>query len=197
MVYAETSGTVQNQQTVPLSRRPTLAAGDFADYGRKLTEVAEYMAERGVAMTYHHHMGTVVETESELDRLMVGTGPAVGLLIDTGHLTFAGGDVLATIRRHAARINHVHCKDIRPGILAQVRAQDMSFLDAVLAGVFTVPGDGCIDFHAVAAALAETGYAGWMVVEAEQDPAKANPLHYSRMGRASAAGVQRRRDRRA
>ena len=155
----------------------------FSDYGRKLTEIADYLAERGVPMSYHHHMGTVIETEQEVDLLMANTGPAVGLLIDTGHLTFAGGDVTGTIKRYADRINHIHCKDIRADILAQVREQDMSFLDGVLAGVFTVPGDGCIDFAACANTLSEIGYSGWVVVEAEQDPAKANPLQYSRMGR--------------
>lgn len=182
MVYAETSGSVQGAQDTPLSRRPTLARSDFAGYGRRLTELAEYLAARGVPMAYHHHMGTVIETEQEVDLLMEHTGPAVGLLVDTGHLTFAGGDPLAVARRHAARVNHVHCKDVRPEVLAAARARDLSFLDAVLAGVFTVPGDGCIDFRAVARLLAEIRYRGWVVVEAEQDPAQANPLAYARIG---------------
>jgi inosose dehydratase len=133
-------------------------------------------------MAYHHHMGTVIETESEVDLLMASTGPAVGLLIDTGHMTCAGGDPLAVTRRHAKRVSHVHCKDVRPQVLAEARAKDMSFLDAVLAGVFTVPGDGSIDFGAFAGLLAEIGYSGWAVVEAEQDPAKAPPFEYSKMG---------------
>jgi len=128
-------------------------------------------------------MGTIIETEAEVDLLMAHTGPAVGLLIDTGHLTFAGGDIIATTWRHAARINHIHCKDIRPEVLQRVRDQDLSFLDGVLAGVFTVPGDGCIDFAGFAKAVTDIGYQGWVVVEAEQDPAKADPLTYSRMGR--------------
>ena len=182
MVYAETSGSVQGQRTTPLSQRPRLAPEDYAAYGAKLTAVAEHMAARGVPMAYHHHMGTIIETEAEIDALMAHTGPAVGLLIDTGHLTFAGGDVLATTHRYGARINHVHCKDIRPDVLQRVREQDMSFLDGVLAGVFTVPGDGHIDFNAFAQALAEIAYRGWAVVEAEQDPAQANPLQYARLG---------------
>jgi len=182
MVYAETSGSVQGQQQTPVSGRPRLAEEDFPGYGAKLTAVAEHLAERGVPMAYHHHMGTVIETEPEVDLLMRNTGPAVGLLIDTGHLTFAGGDILATTRRHGSRVNHVHCKDIRSDVLAKVKQQDMSFLDGVLDGVFTVPGDGSIDFAAFAEVLAEIGYAGWAVVEAEQDPQKANPLGYSRMG---------------
>lgn len=182
MVYAETTGSVQGAQDTPLSRRPALAAADFPAYGRRLTELAEYLAARGVPLTYHHHMGTVIETEQEVDLLMRHTGPAVGLLVDTGHMVFAGGDPLALARRHAARVNHVHCKDIRADVLAAARARDLSFLDAVLAGVFTVPGDGSIDFRAVARLLAEIGYRGWAVVEAEQDPATANPLEYARIG---------------
>jgi len=182
MVYAETTGSVQGARGTPLSRRPVLARADFPDYGRRLTELAEYLAARGVPMTYHHHMGTVIETEQEVDLLMEHTGPAVGLLVDTGHMVFAGGDPLALARRHAARVNHVHCKDVRRAVLAQARARDLSFLDAVLAGVFTVPGDGGIDFRAFARLLAEIGYRGWAVVEAEQDPATANPLEYARLG---------------
>ena len=189
MVYAETTGSVHGQQRTPVSKRPRLPAADFKDYGRKLTTLAEHMAERGVPMAYHHHMGTVIESEPEIDRLMAATGPAVGLLLDTGHLLYAGGDVDAVTRRHAKRINHVHCKDVRAAVLAEARARDMSFLDAVLAGVFTVPGDGCIDYRGVARVLAEARYSGWVVVEAEQDPAKAPPFEYAKMGHAHLSAV--------
>ena len=182
MVYAETSGSVQSQRGTPVSQRPKLDPSDYPAYGKKLTTVAEHMAARGVPMAYHHHMGTVIETEAEIDLLMANTGPAVGLLIDTGHLTFAGGDVLATARRYGSRVNHVHCKDIRSTVLQRVREQNLSFLDGVLAGVFTVPGDGSIDFKAFARVLAEINYQGWAVVEAEQDPATAPPLEYARLG---------------
>jgi len=182
LVYAETSGSVQSKLDVALSQRPRLAAEQFAAYGRKLTALAEHMAARGVPMAYHHHMGTVVETQRDIDLLMRHTGSAVGLLIDTGHLTYAGADVLETTRRHARRINHVHCKDVRAQVLKTARQQDMSFLNAILEGVFTVPGDGFIDYYAFARLLADIGYEGWAVVEAEQDPAKAPPLAYSRMG---------------
>jgi len=182
MVYAETTGSVQTARHTPVSRRPRLAADAFKDYGARLTALAEYMAERGVAMTYHHHMGTVVETDAEIDLLMTHTGAAVGLLIDTGHIAYAGGDCLAVTRRHGARINHVHCKDVRPAVLAQVRAEDWSFLDAVVAGVFTAPGDGGVDFAAFARLLADIGYSGWAVVEVEQDPVKAPPFEYAKMG---------------
>jgi inosose dehydratase len=130
-------------------------------------------------------MGTVVETAREIDLLMAHSGEEVGLLLDTGHLTFAGGDVLATTRRHGARINHVHCKDIRKDVLAQHLAERWSFQNGVLAGVFTVPGDGMIEHGPFAALLAEIGYQGWVVVEAEQDPAKANPLEMARVGHAA------------
>merc|ERR1711969_465818 len=128
-------------------------------------------------------MGTLIETEREIDLLMENTGPSVGLLIDTGHLTFAEGNVEATTRRYGSRVKHVHCKDIRREVFERVPEENMSFLDAVLEGVFTVPGDGFIDFGSFAQVLAEIGYSGWIVVEAEQDPEKANPLEYSRMGR--------------
>jgi len=114
--------------------------------------------------------------------LMINTGPAVGLLLDTGHLTFAGGDVLGTTRRHGRRINHVHCKDIRAGVLERLMAGRWSFLKGVIEGVFTVPGDGSIDFRTFAKVLAEIGYSGWVVVEAEQDPSKADPLRMARTG---------------
>ena len=182
LVYAETTGTVQDKIKIPLSKRPHLADDQFRDYGRKLTELAEWMADFGVPMSYHPHMGTVIETQREIDLLMANTGAAVGLLLDTGHLTFAGGDVAATTRKHGRRINHVHCKDLRAEVVKSVRQKDMSFLAGVLDGVFTVPGDGFIDFHAFARILADIGYEGWVVVEAEQDPAKAPALEYSRMG---------------
>jgi inosose dehydratase len=182
LIYAETTGSVQSRMDTALSSRPRLAREQFQSYGRKLTALAEHLAGRGMRMTYHHHMGTVVETQREIELLMENTGSAVGLLVDTGHLAYAGADVLETTRRHARRINHVHCKDIRPEILRNARRNDRSFLGAILDGVFTVPGDGCIDYYAFARALAEIGYEGWAVVEAEQDPVKAPPREYSRMG---------------
>jgi inosose dehydratase len=183
LVYAETTGTVQDKRNLPVSRRPKLSPERFKPLGEKMTELAEYMQTRGVKLAYHHHMGTVVETDTEIDALMANTGPAVGLLVDTGHSAYAGGDWLAVTRRHAARVVHVHCKDVRPKVLDDVRKRDLSFLDAVLAGVFTVPGDGFIDYGAFARVLAGIGYRGWAVVEAEQDPKKAPPFEYSKKGR--------------
>jgi inosose dehydratase len=183
LVYAETTGTVQSKIDVAVSRRPRLAEADLPAYGRKLTALAEWMAGEGVSMAFHPHMGTVVENQREVDLLMAHTGPAVGLLLDTGHLVYAGADVQEVTRRHGGRIVHVHCKDIRPEVLRRVRQQDLSFLAAILEGIFTVPGDGVIDYYAFARLLAERSYQGWVVVEAEQDPAKAPPGLYSALGR--------------
>jgi inosose dehydratase len=182
VVFAEGTGSVHGRLGVPLSSRPQLADGDWARFGQALTEVAEHLAGRGMRLAYHHHMGTVVQTEAEIDRLMTVTGPAVGLLLDTGHLTYAGADVLRVAQRHARRIVHVHCKDIRQPVLEEALRQDRSFLDAVVGGVFTVPGDGCVNYRGLLEILRDAGYAGWLVVEAEQDPKKAHPLTYARMG---------------
>ena len=142
-------------------------------------------------MAFHHHMGTVVQSALDIDTLMSCSGPAVELLLDTGHMTFAGADAIEFARRYATRIAHVHCKDLRADVLDAVRNRDSSFLDAVLAGVFTVPGDGIIDFGAVLAPLAAAGYRGWLVVEAEQDPAIAHPLTCATLGRRSMSAAVR------
>jgi inosose dehydratase len=182
LVYAETSGSVAGDRRRPLSGRPRLGAGEWRDFGARLTELADHLVRRGIGLVYHHHMGTVVESKVEIDHLMAVTGDKVGLLVDTGHAAYAGADPVDLVRRHRDRIKHVHCKDVRHEVLARVRADDASFLDAVLDGVFTVPGDGCIDFAGVLAELAAADYDGWLVVEAEQDPAKAPPLAYARLG---------------
>ena len=182
VVYADTSRGRHGAIWAPISERPTLAGDEWAAYGRKVTALAEKMADFGVGLAFHHHMGTIVETDAEVDRLMATTGPAVGLLFDSGHSAFAGGDPVALARRHVGRIVHVHCKDVRPAVLARARATDMSFMAAILAGIFTVPGDGSIDYPAILKPLADAGYDGWLVVEAEQDPRKAHPLTYAKMG---------------
>lgn len=127
-------------------------------------------------------MGTVIESAEDVGNLMTNTGDEVGLLLDTGHLTFAGADPLAVAQRWASRINHVHCKDVRADVLADVKNRKTSFLNAVLSGVFTVPGDGCVDYPPIMALLKANQYQGWLVVEAEQDPAIAHPLTYARLG---------------
>jgi len=181
LVYAEATGSIAGDRSRPLSSRPRLGDGDWSHFGGRLSELAEHLSRRGIRLAYHHHMGTVVENEADIDRLMATTSAAAGLLLDTGHLAFAGADPARLARRYGHRIKHVHCKDVRAGVLARVRAADASFLDAVLDGVFTVPGDGCIDFAQVLTELAAAGYDGWLVVEAEQDPAKARPLAYAQL----------------
>jgi inosose dehydratase len=182
MVFAEVSRAVHGERTTALSRRPRMSEREWSTFAERIAAVGRTLAGEGMRLAYHHHMGTVIETQEEIDRLMDATGPEVGLLLDTGHLTYAGGDPLAAARRHAARIVHVHCKDIRQDVLTQAKAEDWPFLKAVLAGVFTVPGDGMVDYPGVLGVLARQGYEGWLVVEAEQDPAKAHPLTYARMG---------------
>ena len=182
MVFAEGHGSTDGNPAAPLSGRPVLADAAWPPFCAKLNEMARHLRARGVRLAFHHHMGTVVQTEAEIDRLMANTTADVGLLLDTGHLVFAGGDPVAVARRHGARIVHVHCKDVRAPVLTDVLRDDRSFLRAVLDSVFTVPGDGSIDFTAVLRELRQAGYAGWLVVEAEQDPAKAHPLTYARLG---------------
>jgi inosose dehydratase len=140
------------------------------------------MADFGIRMAFHHHMGTIVETGSEIDSLMNHTGEAVGLLFDSGHCAFSGGNPEALLDRHLERVVHVHCKDVRADVLTRARNEDMSFMDAVLAGIFTVRGDGFISFARLLDKLADADYSGWLVVEAEQDPAKAHPLTYATLG---------------
>jgi len=182
MVFAEGHGSTDGNPAAPLSHRPVLADAAWPEFCAKLDAVAHHVRQRGVRLAFHHHMGTVVQTEAEIDRLMANTNDDVSLLLDTGHLVFAGGDPASVARRHGARIAHVHCKDVRAAVLADTLRGDRSFLRAVLDGVFTVPGDGSIDFVAVLRALHPFDYSGWLVVEAEQDPAKAHPLTYARLG---------------
>ena len=182
LIYADVTGGIVQDRSAGLSGRPTLGAGDWPSFGARLTELAEHLRGRGIAMAYHHHMGHVVQSEADIDLLMDSTGAAVGLLLDTGHLTYAGGDVCAVARRHGRRINHLHCKDIRASVLERALREDCSFAEATLMGVFTVPGDGCVDYPALFTALKAVDYDGWLVVEAEQDPAVANPRMYAELG---------------
>jgi inosose dehydratase len=182
VVYADTSRGRHDGIRRPISERPRLADDEWQPYGIKITALAEKMADFGVRMAFHHHMGTIVETDAEIDALMDHTGEAVGLLYDTGHCAYAGGDPDALLARNIGRVVHVHCKDVRPDVLAKARAENWSFMDAVLAGIFTVPGDGVIPYAKLLKRLADYGYTGWLVVEAEQDPAKAHPLTYATMG---------------
>ncbi|MBR1087934.1 myo-inosose-2 dehydratase [Bradyrhizobium manausense] len=185
LVFAETSNAIHGDRSKPLSRRPIMKSGDWAEFGRRLTEVAERTLAEGVRLVYHHHMGTIVESAEDIDAFMAATGEAAHLLLDTGHATWGGADPAALARKYRARISHVHAKDVRRAVMEQARREDWSFLDAVLGqgselGVYTVPGDGMVDYPSVFREL--EGYSGWIVVEAEQDPQKANPLTYARKG---------------
>jgi inosose dehydratase len=180
LVFAETSNAIHTDRRRPLVERPVMPDPAWTEFGRRVTAVADRTCAEGVRLVYHHHMGTIVQSERDIDAFMTTTGPSVHLLLDTGHSIFAGADPAMLARRWRSRISHVHAKDVRREVMERVRAERMSFLDAVVAGVFTVPGDGCIDYAPVLRELAE--YAGWVVVEAEQDPAKAHPLTYARMG---------------
>lgn len=182
VVYADTSRGRHGAIFEPISKRPKLLAEEWKSYGVKITKLAERMAGFGVKMAFHHHMGTIVETDQEIGALMQHSGDAVGLLFDTGHCLFSGGDPKSLLERHIKRVVHVHCKDTRAPILVRARAEDSSFMGAVLEGIFTVPGDGSIDYLPLLRILANNGYAGWLVVEAEQDPAKAHPLTYATLG---------------
>ena len=182
IAYGETSGTVQNRRNAPMNTRVRLDDTQIADYGRKLTEFAEWCHDLGMMLGFHHHMGTAIQSHHELDTLMAHSGEAVTLLYDPGHMAFAGGEVMQVISDHVGRISHFHAKDVRRTIINDLDSTSDSFLDAVLNGAFTVPGDGSLDFAAMISSLAHGGYEGWFVVEAEQDPALAPPLEYARIG---------------
>jgi inosose dehydratase len=181
-VFAETSNAIHGRREVTLNATPELSGDDWRRFGERMTRVADYISGRSLRFAYHHHLGTAVERPSDLDAFLRHTGDSVGLTLDTGHAAGAGIDPVQVIRSWPGRIAHVHCKDVRPAELGRVRAEDRSFLDGVLDGMFTVPGDGQVDFGAVMRALAAIGYSGWIILEAEQDPARADPRAYAEMG---------------
>ncbi len=174
IVYGETARSVQGVRSSPLASKPRLTESGIAAYGKKMSDFADWCARQGMPISYHHHMAAAIETEGELDLLMKHS--SVPLLFDAGHLAFAGGDVLRTLDNHHARITHVHTKDIRQSVIDRLDRNKESFLDAVVKGAFTVPGDGSLDFEAIVKSCADHGYEGWFVVEAEQDPKVSPPL---------------------
>jgi inosose dehydratase len=183
---AEQGHSIQGQQGTPVfDAKPSFTDDEWKRLCDGLCRLGERAAEKGMKLTYHHHMGTGVQTFEEIDRLMEGTETGkLDLLYDTGHLVFSGEDYLAVLKKWGKRVKHVHLKDVRKNVVAKVRKDKMSFLGAVKAGAFTVPGDGDVDFAPVFAELKKIGYEGWWVVEAEQDPALANPLEYAQKARA-------------
>jgi inosose dehydratase len=180
IVVAELGRAVHQLDVALAANKPVLGGSDWSSLHDGLNELGALAAAEGLLLVYHPHMGTVVQARSEVDRLMAGTDPGlVHLLLDTGHLTWAGGDPVALVRDHGRRLAHVHLKDLRPDVLMAWHREDHSFREAILAGIFTVPGDGLIEFEPIFAALDDAGFHGWLVVEAEQDPAKAHPLTYA------------------
>ncbi|MFZ1468928.1 MAG: myo-inosose-2 dehydratase [Paracoccaceae bacterium] len=174
IVYGETARSVQGVKSAPLATKPKLTEAEIAAYGRKISDFADWCADQGMPISYHHHMAAAIETEAELDQLMKHS--TVPLLFDAGHMAFAGGDVLRVLDNHHTRITHVHTKDIRQSVIDSLDRTRDSFLDAVVKGAFTVPGDGSLDFAAIVQRCADYGYEGWFVVEAEQDPKLSPPL---------------------
>jgi inosose dehydratase len=184
MVVAEFGRAVNPLPVALFANRPIFDDEQWDVLARGLNRLGEIANGSGMRLCYHHHMGTGVMTRADVDRLMAATDPGlVHLLLDTGHMAFAGDDPLDAARTYGDRIKHVHLKDVRQDIVIQVREENLSFRDAIEAGVFTVPGDGSLDFVPILGALGNAGFEGWIVVEAEQDPAKANPLEYALKGR--------------
>ena len=182
MVFAEVTDSVQGDPKTPLSKRPKLNEENWKKFIFKIDEISKMMIDEGMPLAYHHHMGTVIETENETTRLIESTNDNVKLLIDTGHMLFAQGDSVKLAKNFSERLIHVHCKDIRKNILDHSLKNDSTFRQAFLDGAFTVPGDGCIDYKPFLKVLKDNNYKGWLVVEAEQDPSKANPFEYAKIG---------------
>lgn len=192
MIVCETSNAIHGADR-PVNGRPRLTAAEMAEFCGRIEAFAAYLAGQGVTLVYHHHMGTIIESPEEIDALMAGTGPHLHLLFDAGHCAFGGGDPVAVLLRHVGRVRHFHAKNIRPAVTARVRAEGLSFLQGVVAGAFTVPGDqeGGIDFAPLLKILAGAGYDGWIVIEAEQDPDVRNPLLYQTLGLATLKRLSR------
>ncbi|MGW2475393.1 myo-inosose-2 dehydratase [Streptomyces sp. NPDC001665] len=186
-------GQSSHLQPIPVFKhRPVFTRPDWDLLTSGLNDIGKLAADSGMRLCYHHHMGTGVQTAEDIDKLMAGTDPAlVHLLFDTGHLQLAGDDPLPTAEKHKQRIKHVHLKNVRQSVAEKVESDNLSFEEGIRQGVFTVPGDpeGMIDFRPVLTTLGNAGYEGWLVVEAEQDPAVACPLKYAKMARAYLAEV--------
>lgn len=181
-ILAETSNAVHGDRSSRLDTHPQLADDAWVRFGERLNAVAAYVNERGLRFAYHHHLGTVVETNAELRRFFEATGDHVGLVLDTGHALYGGIDPVTVVNERPERVNHVHCKDVRAARHKVFLADGISFLDGVVGGMFTTPGDGDYDYAPFMRALARIDYTGWIVIEAEQDPAVANPRTYQQLG---------------
>ncbi|WP_416798246.1 myo-inosose-2 dehydratase [Ciceribacter azotifigens] len=184
IIVCETSNAIHGDDAVAVNDRPKLSDGDWKTFGAGVEALAEYAAGQGITLVYHHHMGTIVESEEEIDRLMENTGPHAHLLLDTGHCLFGGGNPERVAKKYMHRVGHIHAKNVRPVVAKEVRDENLSFLEGVRRGVFTVPGDaeGGVDFPPVLRIAAGHGYEGWLVIEAEQDPDVRNPFEYQSLG---------------
>jgi inosose dehydratase len=190
LVVAEFGGSSHLLPIDVFANRPVFTDAQWDALTSGLEKLGKIANSAGMKLSYHHHMGTGVMTRADVDRLMASTDPAlVHLLLDTAHIAFAGDDPLDLARAYGDRIGHVHLKSIRPEVVSRVREEGLSFQEGVELGVFTVPGDGAIDFRPILQALADADYRGWLVVEAEQDPNKAVPLEYAKKARAYLADV--------
>ena len=181
-VFADVSGSIQGDQTKRLSTRPTMEDDEFVEYCKKINVISNRLSDEGIPMSYHEHMGTIIQTENDVDRFMNNTNQNTFLLYDTGHLLFAEANYERVLKNYISKINHVHCKDIRQNILENSLKNDLSFRESFLDGVFTVPGDGCIDYEPLFEILYQNNYDKWLIIGAEQDPKKANPLEYAKIG---------------
>jgi len=182
MVFAEVSGSIQGDPKRKLSSRPQMNNDEWKSFNDKLSDMGKYLEDQGMPLAYHHHMGTVIETEDDTIRLLENTNDSVKLTLDTGHMLFAKGNSKKILENFSERLIHMHCKDIRKNVLEKSLKQDLSFRGAFLEGAFTVPGDGCIDYKPLFDILKKKNYSGWLVVEAEQDPSKANPFEFAKIG---------------
>jgi inosose dehydratase len=184
LVVAEFGGSSHLLPIDVFANRPELSDAQWDSLTSGLERLGRIADSAGMRLSYHHHMGTGVMTRSDVDRLMAGTDPTlVHLLLDTGHAAFAGEDPLELAKAYADRIGHVHLKSVRPEVVNRVREEGLSFQEGIQLGVFTVPGDGAIDFRPILEVLADADYQGWLVVEAEQDPNQAVPLEYAKRAR--------------
>jgi inosose dehydratase len=181
-IIAECSNSIHGDRRRPLAATPRLPEEQWPAFGNRLNALARYLEDQGLRLAYHFHLGTVVDGEDDIEQLIAHTDREVGLVVDTGHAALGGIDAEQLIRTHPDRVAHVHTKDVRRQVFENTLRRGGSFLDGVLAGMFTSPGDGDLDLRGVAQALIDIGYSGWIVVEAEQDPARADPRVYGRIG---------------
>ncbi len=189
----ECSNTVHGNDAMPVNDRPIMSDEQWQRFSQGYEALSRHASEQGVKMGYHHHMGTIIESAADIDRFMAMAGPHTRLLLDTGHCTFGGANPEEVAQKYMDRVTHIHAKNIRPEIMKQVRGENLSFIEGVRRGVFTVPGDpeGCVDFAPVLKVAAAHNYAGWVVIEAEQDSAVREPFHYQSMGLKALKSISR------